>query len=66
MHCVELTEGVPDTLLEEVTEKDMEGEAVLEEQVVTLTVGVKVGEAEAHREGEEDTVTLRVIDVLVV
>ena len=47
-------------------EKDKEGEAVLEEQVVTLAVGVKVGDAEAHREGEEVTVTLRVTDTLVV
>ena len=39
---------------------------MLEEQVVTLTVGVKVGDAEAHREGEEVTVALRVTDTLVV
>ena len=59
-------EGVPETLLEEVTEKDKEGEAVLEGQVETLKVGDKVGEAEPLREGEEDTVTLRVIETLVV
>ena len=59
-------EGVPETEEEEVTENDKEGEAVLEGHVDTLKVGVKVEEAEAHREGEEDTVTLRVIDVLMV
>ena len=59
-------EGVPETEEEEVTENDKEDDAVLEGHVETLKVGVKVGEAEAHREGEEDTVTLRVIDVLMV
>ena len=53
-------------LLEDVTENDKEGEAVLEGQVDTLKVGVKVEEVERDREGEEDTVTLRVIDVLMV
>ena len=59
-------EGVPETEEEEVTENDKEGEAVLEGHVDTLKVGVKVEEVERDREGEEDTVTLRVIDVLTV